>query len=99
MRKHRPDVVIAYTQKPIIYGGIAARLTGRPQFHVLMSGLGYVFSAEADKRRLLRRFRSRLYRAGVRDRKSQRLNSSPYCATRMPSSPCKKKQHTVNTQT
>jgi len=66
MRKHRPDVVIAYTQKPIIYGGIAARLTGRAQFHVLMSGLGYVFSAEADKRRLLRRFVSSLYREGVR---------------------------------
>src|SRR3546814_9050860 len=27
------------------------------------------------------------------DRKSTRLNSSPYCAPRMPSSPCKNKPH------
>lgn len=66
MRKHRPDVVIAYTQKPIIYGGLAARLVGRARFHVLMSGLGYVFSAEADHRRWLRGFVSLLYRIGVR---------------------------------
>src|SRR3546814_6237494 len=31
---------------------------------------------------------------GVRDRKSTRLNSSHSCASRMPSSACKKKKHT-----
>ncbi|TPG42876.1 glycosyltransferase family 1 protein [Sphingomonas koreensis] len=66
MRRHRPDAVIAYTQKPIIYGGLAARLAGRARFHALMSGLGYVFSAEAGRRVWLRRLVSRLYREGVR---------------------------------
>src|SRR3546814_3551209 len=33
----------------------------------------------------------------ARDRKSTRLNSSPYCATRMPSSACKKKIKTTKT--
>src|SRR3546814_10016043 len=33
------------------------------------------------------------------DRKSTRLNSSHYCATRMPSSACKQKQHTVSNYT
>lgn len=66
MRAERPDVVVAYTQKPIIYGGIATRLFGRARFYAIMSGLGYVFSDEANARRGLRRLVSGLYRAGVR---------------------------------
>jgi len=66
LRAERPDILIAYTQKPIIYGGIAARLAGVSEFYALMSGLGYVFSAQADHRVWLRRIVSRLYRAGVR---------------------------------
>lgn len=66
MRAERPDLVVAYTQKPIIYGGIAARLFGRPRFYAIMSGLGYVFSDEATARPGLRRLVSALYRVGVR---------------------------------
>ncbi|MET1756690.1 glycosyltransferase family 4 protein [Novosphingobium sp. RD2P27] len=66
LKQERPDVVVAYTQKPIIYGGIAARLAGVSSFFPIMSGLGYVFSSEADGRPLLRRVVSRLYRTGVR---------------------------------
>lgn len=66
MRAERPDLVIAYTQKPIIYGGLATRLFGRSRFYAIMSGLGYVFSDEASARRGLRRLVSALYRAGVR---------------------------------
>ncbi|WP_340267116.1 glycosyltransferase family 4 protein [Sphingobium mellinum] len=41
-RRARPDLVLAYTQKPIIYGGIAARLAAPRARRVLMcSGLGY----------------------------------------------------------
>lgn len=65
LRQERPDAVIAYTQKPIIYGGLAMRLLGLRGFHALMSGLGYVYSPEADRRWLLRALVSRLYRAGV----------------------------------
>ncbi|MCB1355358.1 MAG: glycosyltransferase family 4 protein [Maritimibacter sp.] len=67
-RRLRPDVVITYTMKPVIYGGIAARLAGVPDRHALMTGLGYVF-ADPDprgKRRLLRALSVRLYRAGLR---------------------------------
>jgi glycosyltransferase involved in cell wall biosynthesis len=66
LRSERPDVVVAYTQKPIIYGGLATRLLGRARFYAIMSGLGYVFSSEADNRPLLRSTVSRLYRLGVR---------------------------------
>ena len=66
LRAERPDVVVAYTQKPIIYGGLAARLLGRSRYFAIMSGLGYVFSGEAQARRWLRWAVSRLYRSGVR---------------------------------
>jgi glycosyltransferase involved in cell wall biosynthesis len=65
IRRERPAVVLAYTQKPIIYGGIAARLFGRPRFYALMSGLGYVFSPASDHRPMLRAIVARLYRLAV----------------------------------
>ncbi|WP_457578416.1 glycosyltransferase family 4 protein [Ensifer adhaerens] len=42
-RKIRPDIILPYTMKPIIYGGLAARLTGVPHRFALVTGLGYVF--------------------------------------------------------
>lgn len=69
MFRHRPDIIIAYTQKPIIYGGLASRLYAlffrKSRYYALMSGLGYVFSPEADGRPLLRRVTSLLYRVAV----------------------------------
>ncbi|HEU4960650.1 MAG TPA: glycosyltransferase family 4 protein [Sphingomonas sp.] len=65
MMRIRPDVVIAYTQKPIVLGGIAARIARAPRFYALMSGLGYVFSEAAARRRLLRRMTCSAYRAAV----------------------------------
>lgn len=57
-RDVRPDVVLPYTMKPVIYGGIAARLAGVTQRSFLMTGLGYVFSDAA-----LRSFRGRAIKA------------------------------------
>ncbi|MBY9062337.1 glycosyltransferase family 4 protein [Sphingomonas yunnanensis] len=67
LRAERPDVVLAYTQKPIIYAGLAARLT-RTRFYAMVSGLGHVYGEHASPRmRLLRRGVSLLYRAAVRE--------------------------------
>lgn len=66
MRDENPDIVLAYTQKPIIFGGLAARLTRVPQFYALMSGLGHVFSPEAQHSRWLPHLVARLYREGLR---------------------------------
>lgn len=59
--KERPGVILAYTQKPIIYGGLACRLAGGCRFYALISGLGYVFSPAAKHRRLLRTLVRKLY--------------------------------------
>jgi lipopolysaccharide/colanic/teichoic acid biosynthesis glycosyltransferase len=59
-RKERADMVLAYTQKPIIYGGIAARLLPGVSFFALQSGLGFAFSDE-NRNLTLRRFVAFLY--------------------------------------
>lgn len=66
MRAEKPEIVLAYTQKPIIYGGLAARIFGKARFYALVTGLGYVFSPAADERRVLRKVVSYLYRLGIR---------------------------------
>ena len=63
----KPDLILAYTQKPIIYGGIAARLAGNVPFYALMSGLGYLFSPDGAKPGLVRSVFLSLYREGVRN--------------------------------
>src|SRR3546814_17309321 len=52
--------------KPIIYGGIAARIAGVGRFFAMVSGLGYVFTDDGGKpRRRLQRLVAALYRTGV----------------------------------
>ncbi|MHA7819592.1 MAG: glycosyltransferase family 4 protein [Erythrobacter sp.] len=69
LRTERPDAVVAYTQKPIIYGGIACRIAGVRRFYALMSGLGYLFSEAASERRFLRWIFCKLYRFGLKGAK------------------------------
>ena len=66
LREERPDAVVAYTQKPIIYGGIACRIAGVKRYYALMSGLGYLFSEAASDRWLLKLLFCRLYRSGLK---------------------------------
>ena len=49
----RPDLVMAYTIKPVIWAGCAARLAGVSQFYALIEGLGYSFQTGGWQRRLL----------------------------------------------
>jgi glycosyltransferase involved in cell wall biosynthesis len=59
----RPDVLLAYTMKPMVYGAIAARLAGVPRVYTMVEGLGYAFAdGDERRRRLLRLIQSQLYR-------------------------------------
>ncbi|KDD69732.1 glycosyl transferase [Pseudomonas mandelii PD30] len=67
LREIKPDVALAYTIKPVIYGLPAARLAGVKRRYALITGLGYAFT-EVDasfSRRLLNRVASGLYRFGL----------------------------------
>ena len=48
-RRLRPDILHHVTIKPLIYGGIAARLTGRRSVIAAMSGLGRAFQDAAGR--------------------------------------------------
>ncbi len=57
LRSRQIDVVIPYTMKPIVYGGIAARLAGVKRRYFLVTGLGHVYSEAAGKRWVGRRIK------------------------------------------
>lgn len=44
MRRLRPDAVLSYTVKPVIYGTLAASVAGVPRRFALVTGLGYAFT-------------------------------------------------------
>lgn len=60
MRKVRPSINLPYTIKPVIYGTIAAWLTGVPRRYALVTGLGYAFTG--SRRGLVTRLVRILYR-------------------------------------
>lgn len=60
-----PDVLLAYTIKPVIYGSLAGRWAGVRDRHALITGLGYAFGKRDIRRRLLGRAAVELYRASL----------------------------------
>jgi glycosyltransferase involved in cell wall biosynthesis len=64
MRKVRPDLVLAYTIKPVIYGMLAARITGVTKRFALITGLGYAFQGGATGR--LQQLVQRLYKLALK---------------------------------
>nr|WP_166177841.1 glycosyltransferase family 4 protein [Altererythrobacter segetis] len=66
LRRERPDLVHLITAKPILFGGIAARLAAIPVVAAI-SGMGYAFTGPEDrvprlKRVLLAGYRAALHR-------------------------------------
>lgn len=65
-RRLRPDLVHLVTIKPVIYGGIAARIAKVPGVISAISGLGFLFVERSSLRvRLLRLVVLRLYRLAM----------------------------------
>ena len=60
--EERPDLVLAYAIKPVIYGALAARLAKGPAMVAMITGLGLAFSKPASvKEWLVRLFARTLY--------------------------------------
>lgn len=63
----KPDYVMGYTVKPVIYGTLAAWLARVPQRFALITGLGFAFTVENDnKRSHIRAVVQGLYRTALR---------------------------------
>ena len=66
LRQLRPDMIFAYTVKPIVYGIPVAWLAGVRRRYAMISGLGYAFTGEArGKRKLVREIACSLYRLAM----------------------------------
>lgn len=63
LREERPDLLHSFTLKCAVYGALAARLAGVPAVVNAVTGLGYVFSSDRLKARMLRPVVSMLMRS------------------------------------
>jgi glycosyltransferase involved in cell wall biosynthesis len=69
-RHERPDIVHGFTLKCAIYGTIAARIARVPAMVSAVSGMGYVFTSDAFKARLLRPLVKSLLRLALNGKRS-----------------------------
>lgn len=68
LRLIRPDIVHLITIKPVLLGGIAARIAGVKNVVAAISGLGYVFISQGITARVRRALVSLLYRLALGSR-------------------------------
>ncbi len=65
-KSERPDVIISYTIKPVIYGSLAARSTGVKRVFSIITGLGYAFTTTTIKSRITGVIAGLLYKLALR---------------------------------
>lgn len=66
LKSEKPDITFGYTIKPVVYGAIAAKMAGVKNRYSMVEGLGYVFTANTRKARILRPIVKTLYRIGFK---------------------------------
>ena len=62
----KPDVVLGYTSKPVIYGTLAATSAGVPHKVAMITGVGYAFTSKSTKARVLKAIMSLLYKRALK---------------------------------
>ena len=59
---YQPDKILAYTIKPIIWGGIATKFIKNIEFYPMVTGLGYAFYTDTLKRKVVGFIAKKLYK-------------------------------------
>lgn len=77
MRRFSPDLVHLVTVKPVVFGGIAARLARVPAQAAAVSGLGFVFEGARMQSALLRLLLRPLYRFALGHRNARAIFQNP----------------------
>lgn len=73
----RPDLLHAVAMKPVLYGGLLARLTGVPAAVHAVTGLGYLFLRQSPAMALTRSLVKRLYRVALGHPNSRAIFQNP----------------------
>jgi hypothetical protein len=76
-KKVRPDIVHLVTIKPVIFGGISARIARVPAVVAAISGLGFVFLAKGIKAAIVRFIVAGLYRLALGKRNLKVICQNP----------------------
>ncbi len=76
-KKVQPEIVHLVTIKPVLFGGIAARLAGVPAVVAAISGLGFVFMAKGWKVKIVRSVVVGLYRLALGKRNMKVICQNP----------------------
>ena len=63
--KHKPQIVLNFTIKPVLYGSLSARVAGVERICSMIPGLGHVFIATNTMRRALRKGVTLVYKAAL----------------------------------
>lgn len=77
LRLVKPDLAHFVTIKPVLYGGLMARITGVPAVVVAISGLGTVFVAQDGRGAWLRKGVETLYRLALGHRNLRAIFQNP----------------------
>lgn len=77
LKREQIDLVHGFTIKCAVYGSIAARLAGVPARVNAVAGMGYVFSSDDLKARLLRPWVRLLMRLALNDKQSRLILQNP----------------------
>lgn len=64
-RKEKPDAVLGYTVKPVVYGMTAAGIAGVKNKTAMITGIGYAFTAETAKAKIIKAITSAMYRVSL----------------------------------
>ena len=65
IKRLKPDIVHCITVKPVLYGGLAARMVGTRKVVVAIAGLGSVFTTDSLKNSVLRFISIQLYKMSL----------------------------------
>jgi glycosyltransferase involved in cell wall biosynthesis len=76
-RRERPDLIHHFTIKPVIYGSIAARLSGITRVINTIPGRGFAFSGTGLRASLRRRAAATAYRAALCGRDTRAIFQNP----------------------
>lgn len=64
-KDEKPDIVLAYSIKPVIWGGIASRIFKNINFYALITGTGYAFGHGSLLRKLIKLITIYLYKISL----------------------------------
>jgi len=66
-KKIKPDLLISYTVKPVIWGGIATRILGIKNHYPIITGLGFSFQSDSFVKKILRLIVKTLYKISLKN--------------------------------